>query len=152
MKNIELMESQAGIKDKVHQFLSMKAEQAESRAKSVPFLSNIPENALTHLMGKAKTVRYLRKEVLGFEGNKANTVFIIFSGEVKIVCGDDWNHKEVSFQIQEPRSGFGKIALLTDEIRDLSVITVAKTVFAVILKSDFKNWLMNYPELKFVYL
>jgi len=71
---------------------------------------------------------------------------------VRIKCTDVWNHKEVIFQIQERQSGFGKIALLTDELRETADIAVEKTVFAIILKSDFENWLMKYPDLKFVSL
>jgi signal-transduction protein with cAMP-binding, CBS, and nucleotidyltransferase domain len=150
MRNSELMETQAGSKGSPSPCLSMNPELPEFQAKNTPFLSNIPEIALTQLMGKAKTLTYVRKEVLDTEGYKANTVLIIFSGNVRIKCTDVWNQKEVTFQIQEPQSGFGKIALLPDELRENADVAVEKTVFAVILKSDFKNWLVKYPGLKFL--
>lgn len=152
MRNIDLLDAQVDAKGSPYPCLSIKPELPRFQAKDIPFLSNIPEIALTQLMGKAKTVRYLRKEVLAKEGYKANTVFIIFSGNVWLVCTDVWNQKEVAFQIQERQSGFGKIALLPDEMWEESVVTLEKTVFAFILKSDFKNWLMKYPRLKFVTL
>jgi CRP-like cAMP-binding protein len=149
MNNMALMERQAAIKDRPHQFLSIKSEPVDFRAKNIPFLSNISEIGLTALMGKAKTVRYLRKAVLGSEGYKVNAILVIFSGEVRVVSGDDWEYKEVTFRIHEPQSGFGRIALLTDEMSSASVVTLEKTVFAAILKHDFKNWLMNCPGVKF---
>ena len=152
MRNSDLMEAQAGTKGNPSPYLSMIPELPEFQVKDIPFLSNIPEIALTQLIGKAKTLTYVSKQVLAKEGYKANTVLIIFSGHVRIKCSDVWNHKEVIFQIKERRSGFGKIALLTDELRETADIAVEKTVFAIILKSDFENWLMKYPDLKFVSL
>jgi CRP/FNR family transcriptional regulator, cyclic AMP receptor protein len=152
MRNIEFMETRAETKGSPYPCLSMNPELPEFQAKNIPFLSNIPETALIQLMGKAKTLTYVRKEVLATEGYKANTVLIIFSGNVRIVCTDVWNQKEVTFQILEPQSGFGKIALLPDGIRETAEVALEKTVFAVILKSDFKNWLMKYPGLKLLSL
>ncbi len=96
-------------------------------------------------MGKAKTVHYLRKDVLGLETNKANTVLVIFSGEVRVVS-DDGNSKEVT--IRESHSGIGEVALLTDDLRATAEVTLKRTVFGVISTHDFKNWLVSYPSLK----
>jgi CRP-like cAMP-binding protein len=60
--------------------------------------------------------------------------------------------KAAMIQVQEPQPGFSKIALITEELKSASAITLEKTVFAVILKSDFTNWLMNYPEVEFTLL
>jgi len=152
MKNIDLMDSQAAINKRPHQFIPVKPESPEFQATNVPFLANVPETALAKLMDKTKTLRFLRKEVFESESRRADMVSVIFSGDVQIVCGDEWKYKEINFQIPEIRSGSGRIALLTDELRSVSVIYLEKVLFAVISKWEFKEWLSRYPELKFVFL
>ena len=71
---------------------------------------------------------------------------VIFSGEVRVVSSDNEKHKEATFHVQESQSGFGKIALLSEEIRVSSIITLERAVFAVILKRDFKNWIVTYTS------
>lgn len=65
MRANDLMKAQEGTKGITYPCcLSRKPERPEFHAKKIPFLSNIPEIALTQLIGKTKTARYLRKEVL----------------------------------------------------------------------------------------
>jgi CRP-like cAMP-binding protein len=149
MKTMDLMENTFAIEGRPQQLKSVKPKSPDFQKNNVPIVSNIPEIGLTSLMGKAKTVRYIRKDVLGLETNKPNTVLVIFSGEVRVISDDDRKHKEATFHVPESQSGFGKIALLTEELRSASNIILEKSVFAVILKRDFKNWLMNYPKLTF---
>ncbi len=151
MKTMDLVET-APIGNKSQQLKSAEPKSPNFRANTIQILSNVPETGLSNLMGKAKTVRYLKKEVLGLESNKANSILVIFSGEVRVVSGDNEKHKEVTFHVQDSQSGFGKIALLTEGIRASSIVTLENAVFAVILKRDFKNWLAIYPDLKSVLL
>jgi len=147
MKTMDLMETTA-IEDRSHQLKSANAKQPDFQKNIIQILSNVPETGLSSLMGKAKAVRYLRKDVLGLGTIKTNTVLVIFYGEVRSVS-DDGNCKEV--RIRESYTGFGEVALLTDEMRATAVVTLEKTVFAVISTHDFKNWQVNYPDLKIVF-
>jgi len=61
MRNTDLMEAQAGTKRNPFPYLSMTPELPEFQVKDIPFLSNIPEIALTQLIGKAKTLTYVSK-------------------------------------------------------------------------------------------
>lgn len=151
MKNIDLMENQAATKDRPYLFSSKEFDLPDFKGKNIPFLSNIPENGLADLMGKAKTIRYVRGEVMASDCN-TDSLFIIFLGKVKVGVGDAEKSQEVIFQIKDPSTCFGEIALLTDELRSVSTITIKNTVFAVILKKDFNNWLMNYLDVKFAFL
>lgn len=149
MKNIDLNHNQSVFKDRSDLLLSKEHKFPDFRAKNIPFVSNISEKALAHLMGKTKAIRYTKKASIESEYNKANSLVVVFSGNVRVI---NYSHKAnngTMIQVQEPRSGFGKIALLTDELRSASTITAEKTVFAYILKNDFVSWLMNYPEVEF---
>jgi len=152
MDNLALTHSQASFQNGLHPFLPGEAEFQVPQFKTIHFLSNIPKKALADLMGKAKTIRYIRKEVLALEGNKANALLIIFSGKAWVFSVNDEKSREVKFQVQEPSPCYGEIALLTYELRSVSVVTLERTVFAVISKRDFKIWLMNCPDVKFAFL
>lgn len=151
MNSIALVESQASIKNTLRLFLSNKLGLSASHAKNIPFLSSVSEEALTVLVQKAKTVKYPKQAIIISEGVEANAFFIILSGKVRIFSSDD-KSREVTLLIQEPGSCFGEIALLTDEQRSFSVMTLEKTVCAVISKNDFIKWLMNYPDVTFTLL
>jgi hypothetical protein len=149
MKTMDIMET-ATIGDRHQQVKSAKPTLPDFQANTIQIVSNIPEIGLTSLMGKAKIVHYFRKDIVGLEITRTNSNLVVFSGEVKVVCGDDRKHKEAKFHVQESQFGIGKIALLPEEMWATSIITLEKAVFAVILKRDFKNWMVDYPNLKFV--
>lgn len=113
--------------------------------KKIPFLSRLSDEVLITLAERAKSVKYPKQTMVVTEGDETSSLFIILSGKVRVFSSDD-KSKEVTLLIQEPGSYFGEIALLTDEPRSASVMTLEQTVCAVISKSDFINWLMNYPE------
>ncbi len=145
MNHIDFLEYQASIVDKSRLFLSKDPESSTHQTKKLSFLSSVSEEALVVLLEKSKTLTYPKRVLIVSEGDKANAFFIILSGKVRVFCEDE-KSKEVTFNIQGPGSYFGEIALLTDKPRSVSIMTLEKTVCAVISKNDFVNWLMNYPN------
>jgi CRP/FNR family transcriptional regulator, cyclic AMP receptor protein len=135
--------------DRSELLLSKEKKFPDFRAKNIPMVSNISEPALANLITEAKAVRYTRKTNINDEFNKANSLVIIFSGNVSVSNHLHNETRDTMIEIHEPRSGFGKVALLTDELRSASAITVERTVFAYIPKVDFVNWLKRYPEVDF---
>jgi CRP/FNR family cyclic AMP-dependent transcriptional regulator len=113
--------------------------------KKIPFLSKLSDEVLVTLAEKAKSAQFPKQATIIMEGDETSSLYIILSGKVRVFSSDD-KSKEVTLMIQEPGSYFGEIALLTDEPRSASVVTLEKTTCAVISKSDFMNWLMNYPD------
>jgi CRP/FNR family transcriptional regulator, cyclic AMP receptor protein len=152
MKNYHFTKSKVAFKDRTNLLLSNQARFPDFREKNIPYLSNIPEEAIANLMGRTKTLRYLRKATINSEFNKPDTFVIIFSGNATVLSLYDVTCKGTMIQVQEPKSGLGKIALFTDELISVSAVTLEKTVFAVILKNDFIDWLMNYPQAEFTLL
>lgn len=126
-------------------------ELPDFKGKNIPYFSNIPEKGLADLIGKVKTIRYVRRVVLEPAAN-TDSLSVIFYGNVRVRRCDTEYSNEVTVQIEEPRACFGEIALLTDELRGATVITLQSTLFANIRKKDFNVWLMNYLDVKFAFL
>uniref|UniRef100_UPI0015C5E588 cyclic nucleotide-binding domain-containing protein n=1 Tax=Crenothrix polyspora TaxID=360316 RepID=UPI0015C5E588 len=137
MKHIDLLEYQGATVDKSRLFLLKEPETSAPKTK-ISFLSGVDDEALTILMEKAKTVIYPKHMFIVSEGDVANAFFIILSGKVRVFSGDD-KSKEVTFNIWGAGSYFGEIALLTSKPRSVSIVTLEKTVCAVISKNDFIN-------------
>lgn len=119
--------------------------------KKIPFLANISTENLSSLAEKAKQARYPKQSTIIMEGDETSSLFIILSGKVRIFSSDD-KSKEITLSMQEPGSYFGELALLSDEPRSASVVTLEPTVCAVISKTDFINWLMNHPDIAIMLL
>lgn len=113
--------------------------------KNIPFLSNLSDEVLLSLAEKAKSVKFPKQATIIMEGDTTSSLYIMLSGKVRVFSSDD-KSKEVTLLIQEPGSYFGELALLSDEPRSASVVSLEPTVCAVISKNDFIHWLMNYPK------
>jgi CRP/FNR family transcriptional regulator, cyclic AMP receptor protein len=113
--------------------------------KKIPFLSKLPDEVLVTLADKAKSAKFPKQATIIMEGDETSSLYIILSGKVRVYSSDD-KSKEVTLLIQEPGSYFGEIALLSDEPRSASVVSLETTVCAVISKSDFIAWLMIHPD------
>lgn len=152
MKHIDLMKDQAAVQDRSYLFLPTEPALPEFKGKNIPFLSNVSETALADLMRKAKTVKYVRNEVIAADLDTGNSLVLIFLGKVTVTRNDAETSKEVVFQIHEPTTSFSELAVLTDELRSVSTIALKNTVFSSILKSDFDSWLLDNLEVKFAFL
>lgn len=141
----------AVINDGIRSFLSGEQALSVSQTINIPFLSNLPEEELAELMEKARTVIYPKQTFIISEGGEANAFFIILSGKVRVFITDH-KSKEVTLDVQGPGTCFGEAALLTDKPRSVSVVSLEKTVCAVISKNNFINWLTGHPDAIFAFL
>ncbi|MEQ1739221.1 MAG: Crp/Fnr family transcriptional regulator [Methyloglobulus sp.] len=113
--------------------------------KKIPFLSDLSDEALIALAEKAKPAKFPKQATIIMEGDETSSLYIMLSGKVRVFSSDD-KSKEITLLIQEPGSYFGELALLTDEPRSASVVTLETTTCGVISKSDFINWLRGHPD------
>lgn len=143
MNNIALVENRAVINGKLKTVLCRECRYSESS-----FLSNVSNEALIALMGKTKTVSYPKQTMILTKRDKTSLFHIILSGKVRIFSSDA-KGKEITLNIQGSGTYFGEIALLKDEASSFSIVSLEKTVCAVITISDFINWLKKYPDATF---
>ncbi len=122
----------------------MQAEVIVSLSK-IPFLSQVPEEALAALASRAKVIKFPKKGMIIAEGDQTSSLYIILSGKVRVFGSND-KDKEVTLLIQEVGSYFGELALLSDEPRSAAVEALEKTVCAAISKTDFIHWLKLNPD------
>ncbi len=111
----------------------------------IPFLADLPEDALQALAARAKVIKFPKKAMIIAEGDQTSSMYVILSGKVRVFGSND-KDKEVTLLIQEAGSYFGELALLSDEPRSAAVEAQEKTICAVIAKTDFIHWLKQHPD------
>jgi CRP/FNR family cyclic AMP-dependent transcriptional regulator len=116
-----------------------------SALKKIHFLADLPDEILDSLAAKSKSTNFPKQTIIITERDETSSLYIILSGKVRVFSSDE-KGKEVTLFIQEAGTYFGELALLSDETRSASVITLEKTVCAIISKADFINWLTLHPD------
>jgi len=116
--------------------------------KEIPFLSELPDTTLSELASHAKINSFPKNAFIITEGDETSSMYILLAGKVRVFSSDSQG-KEVTLLTQTPISYFGELALLSNEPRSASVITVEKTSCAIIAQTDFKLWLSNHPDVAF---
>lgn len=137
--------SQANMNPRLRPFLLKGRELSYPVESYIPFFSNIPGQALSGLVTKTKTVRYVRLWTMDAKSNRNNSMYIILSGKVTVLNGEAEN----TFLINDVDSSLREIALLSDNLASSSIVTFERAVFATVTKFEFVNWLLDYPEVTF---
>lgn len=147
MNALDIAQDQQSSQESSRRAFAKISNYPEFHTKSIPLLTNIKESALADLMRAPKTLNYLKGD---FPPNtrQLDSLLVVFSGKLWVQRANSGNSKNVTFHVREPRSGLAEIALITDELREVSVVALERAIFGYVTKKDFTNWLMEYPEVK----
>lgn len=111
---------------------------------NIPLFAGLSAAELELIASHSLTKTYPKNCILINEGDHSDALYVILSGKVKVyVSGDDG--KEVTLNIQGMGEYFGELALIDDEPRSASVITLEPSLLAKIAKKDFQQCLMENP-------
>lgn len=66
----------------------------------IPFLADLPDDALEALASRAKVVKFPKKALIISEGDQTSSLYILLSGKVRVFGSND-KDKEVTLLIQE---------------------------------------------------
>ncbi|HZT00878.1 MAG TPA: Crp/Fnr family transcriptional regulator [Steroidobacteraceae bacterium] len=108
---------------------------------------SLPESSLAALAGCGTVKAFPKNTILVNEGDRGDTLFVILSGRVKIYLADE-EGKEVLLSTLGPGEYFGEI-MLDDGPRSATVMTLEPSKFAVVTRSQFKEFLALHPEAAF---
>ena len=116
--------------------------------KKIPFLENLPDEELKALAAHSKIGSFPKQAFIITEGDETGSLYILLTGKVRVFSSDE-HGKEVTLNIHEPGSYFGELALLDNEPRSVSVITMEQSTCGIISKAEFKHWLAKHPDAAF---
>jgi CRP/FNR family transcriptional regulator, cyclic AMP receptor protein len=114
--------------------------------KNVSLFSGLPDLTLDIIYSHAGVKTFPKGAIVISEGDETQSLYIVLSGKVKIYLSDD-EGKEIILATHGPDEYFGELALLEDAPRSASVMTMEPCKFLVLSKTDFKECLLEYPDI-----
>src|SRR5450631_2090186 len=110
-----------------------------------PLFYGLQEDDLHALAEKAAIKTFAKDAIVFSESEFTGSLYVILSGKVKVCLGDE-SGKELILDIKGPGGYFGEMSL-DEQPRSASIVTLEPSQFAVILINDFKNLLLDHPEI-----
>ncbi len=113
--------------------------------KKVPLFRDIPPETLTAFASLTRERTYPKGSVIVFEEDRGDAMYLVASGQVKVVLiGEDG--REVILSVLQEGNFFGEMALLDDEPRSAHVIAMEPSTLLVLRREDFQAQLRSTPE------
>jgi CRP-like cAMP-binding protein len=114
--------------------------------RNAPIFEELEERDFARISACGVRKSYKKGEVILMEEESGSALFVIVSGEVKVVrIGEDG--REVILSILGPSDIFGEMALLDGEARSASVVALDDAELFVIHRKDFLGLLHEYPSI-----
>jgi CRP/FNR family cyclic AMP-dependent transcriptional regulator len=114
--------------------------------RQVEIFQNLSDQELEVLAANCERRVVMPHQLVIEEGQPANSLFIIESGTIRVVCSDDNGHEYV-INTQGANEYFGELALVDDMTRSSSVYTEDECRFCVMHKDDFSRILQDFPSI-----
>lgn len=112
---------------------------------NIPLFSSLAEAELQALASHAQRRSFPKHTVLMTEGETPDALYVIEQGKVKVFLNDEAG-REVILAYEETGSYLGEIALLDEEPRSASVMTLEATRVCIVSKADFRACLAANPN------
>jgi len=113
---------------------------------NISLFSALPRASISHLAYHTYTHIYEKDTIITREGDVSDVLYVILSGNVKVFLE---NQQGECITLRELHRGdyFGELSLLDDSSHSASVITLNKTMLAIIDKAEFIRCLHDSPEI-----
>ncbi|MGW2587918.1 patatin-like phospholipase family protein [Streptomyces virginiae] len=109
----------------------------------IPFLRNLPSEELEAISGRLKAEHYLAGDLVFSEGEPADRMYLIASGQVEVVSGE--NQRTLAALGQG--SFVGELSLLLHEPRSASLRASSDTLLLALHQADLEDLLGQYPAI-----
>jgi len=114
--------------------------------RKVPLFADLSEADLQRFAEVARAREYPRNSVILFEDDPGDALYIVSSGQVKVVLiGEDG--REVILSVLGEGDFFGEMSLVDDEPRSAHVIAMKDSDLLVLRRDDFQAQLEQHPKI-----
>ena len=114
--------------------------------KAVPFFTQLNEHELEVVRAVATERSYAKTAVVLTEGEMGDSLYMIQSGKVKVVIGDE-EGREIILKILGPGDFFGEMSMIDKEPRSASVTTMEPATFLVLTHAAFERCIEKAPRI-----
>src|SRR5215813_8150270 len=113
--------------------------------------SGLSRDEINHVAVRARSLRKARGEFIYMPGDRADFVYIVRHGRVKLSVLAE-SGKEIAIDIIQPGEIFGEFALVDDSLRSNMAQALDDVLMWVFSKQDFAQLLTTQPKLSLSYI
>ncbi|MEJ2679906.1 MAG: Crp/Fnr family transcriptional regulator [Gammaproteobacteria bacterium] len=117
-----------------------------SELQSISLFSGLANDTLSAIDRLTTTRQYPKNSIIINEGDVSNSMYLLMEGRVKVYLSEQ-DGREFILNNLQPGDHFGEFALLDDEKRTASIMTVEPSIFKILLKADFDRLRHEYAEI-----
>lgn len=110
----------------------------------VPIFTSLEEESLRRLAELCRSRAFKRGEVIFHEGDPGNALYLIESGQVKIVLISD-EGEETILNVQGPEECLGELALIDAAPRSATAVALERVQVLALYRDDFLALLSRHP-------
>jgi CRP/FNR family transcriptional regulator, cyclic AMP receptor protein len=110
----------------------------------VPLFSGLNEEQLSYITPYIKRRTYAERDVIVRRFEKGDALFILISGKVKVVSGDEMD--ETIIGVMRAGDFFGELSILDNEGRSADVVSLETTEVLILSSEDFFTCVHTVPE------
>lgn len=112
--------------------------------RNIPLFAHLRDEDLDRIQSFARGRSYPRNNVIVFEEDPGDSLYVVLSGQVKVVLiGEDG--REVILSTPSKGDFFGEMSLIDDEPRSAHVIAMEDSQLLVLRREDFHQCLAAMP-------
>ena len=117
----------------------------------VQLLSGLSEVDMKEITAAARSLRKERGEFVYLPGDRADSVYFLKNGRIKLSVLSD-SGKEIAIDIIQPGEMFGEFALIDESVRSNMTQALDDVKILVFDKRDFVNLIKSLPNLSLNYI
>jgi CRP/FNR family transcriptional regulator len=117
----------------------------------VQLFSGLEQTELKQIESAARSLRKARGEFIYLPGDRAESVYFLRKGRIKLSVLSD-SGKEIAIDIIQPGELFGEFALIDESLRSNMAQALDDVAILVFNKSDFANLLKSQSKLALNYI
>ncbi|MFK7972359.1 MAG: cyclic nucleotide-binding domain-containing protein [Bacteroidia bacterium] len=122
----------------------MKDTRITDSLKKAPLFEGLPARDLERIAQKTKIRQFFPEEIIVFQGQPSNSLFVITNG---IVAVKNITHEQENvLAYLMPGNTFGEVGILENQPRSATVTALSEVDLLVIQREDFLHILQQYPN------
>lgn len=115
--------------------------------KNIPFFSALSPEELEHVDRLITRKRFSKDQIVLFEEDTANFMYLVYSGKVRVVKLNS-EGKEQIITIHKKNDFFGEMALLDGKTSPATVIAHEDALIGLLSKPDFERYLLSHETIR----
>lgn len=114
----------------------------ETYLREVSLFRMLPAESLTALVKQGEVLEFAAEQVVCWEGEESDAMYVILNGSVRVFKQDD-DGTEIDLNVQKQGECFGELALLDSQPRSATIVCLSPCRLFKLEKAAFMNLLLN---------